>query len=78
MFPLIHGNAENIPLPDNTFDVAISEYGASGWCDPTLWIPEAARLLRASSGSTGPMGARTPATDRADDQAAPRLRLPDR
>jgi SAM-dependent methyltransferase len=46
VFPLIHGNAENVPLPDATFDVAISEYGASSWCDPTLWIPEAARLLR--------------------------------
>lgn len=46
-FPLIHGNAETVPLPDNSFDIAISEYGASSWCDPTLWIPEAARLLRA-------------------------------
>jgi len=47
VFPLIHGNAEKVPLPDNSFDIAISEYGASSWCDPTLWIPEAARLLRA-------------------------------
>lgn len=45
-FPLIHGSAENVPLPDESFDVAISEHGASGWCDPHLWIPEAARLLR--------------------------------
>lgn len=45
-FPLIHGNAERVPLPDGSFDVAISEYGASSWCDPALWIPEAARLLR--------------------------------
>ncbi len=45
-FPLIHGNAESVPLPDASFDVAISEYGASIWCDPYLWIPEAARLLR--------------------------------
>lgn len=34
-------------MPDATFDVAISEYCASSWCDPTRWIPEAARLLRA-------------------------------
>ncbi|TDW86776.1 class I SAM-dependent methyltransferase [Kribbella sp. VKM Ac-2566] len=47
VFPLIHGNAEDVPLPDATFDVAISEYGASSWCDPAVWIPEAARLLRA-------------------------------
>src|SRR3982074_3645061 len=24
----------------------VSEYGASIWCDPYRWIPEAARLLR--------------------------------
>ena len=42
----IEANAETVPLPDGSFDVAISEYGASLWCDPYLWIPEAARLLR--------------------------------
>jgi SAM-dependent methyltransferase len=35
-----------VPLPDASFDLAISEYGASLWCDPYAWIPEAARLLR--------------------------------
>lgn len=45
-FPLMHGNAEAVPLPDASFDLAISEYGASIWCDPYSWIPEAARLLR--------------------------------
>jgi SAM-dependent methyltransferase len=45
-FPLIHGNAETVPLPDSSFDFAISEYGASIWADPYRWIPEAARLLR--------------------------------
>jgi SAM-dependent methyltransferase len=45
-FPLIHGNAEKVGFPDGSFDVAISEYGASIWCDPYRWIPEAARLLR--------------------------------
>src|SRR5207302_5088315 len=45
-FPLIHGDAEHVPLPDAGFDLAISEYGASIWCDPYRWIPEAARLLR--------------------------------
>ncbi len=45
-FPLIHGNAEQVPLADGSFDLAISEYGASLWCDPYLWVPEAARLLR--------------------------------
>jgi SAM-dependent methyltransferase len=45
-FPLVHGNAEQTPFPDASFDVAVSEYGASMWCDPYRWIPEAARLLR--------------------------------
>ena len=45
-FPFIHGNAEAVPCPDGSFDVAISEYGAAIWCDPYVWIPEAARLLR--------------------------------
>jgi SAM-dependent methyltransferase len=45
-FPLLHGNAEEVPFPDASFDIAISEYGASIWCDPYRWIPEAARLLR--------------------------------
>lgn len=45
-FPLIEASAEDVPLPDAQFDLAISEYGASIWCDPYAWIPEAARLLR--------------------------------
>jgi SAM-dependent methyltransferase len=45
-FPLIHASAEDVPLPDASFDLAFSEYGASLWCDPYRWIPEAARLLR--------------------------------
>jgi len=45
-FPLIEGVAESVPLPDASFDLAVSEYGASIWADPNLWIPEAARLLR--------------------------------
>ena len=45
-FPLHHGNAEQTPFDDDSFDLAISEYGASIWCDPRVWIPEAARILR--------------------------------
>jgi SAM-dependent methyltransferase len=45
-FPLVEAAAEDVPLPDAAFDLAISEYGASIWADPYLWIPEAARLLR--------------------------------
>ncbi|ONK11328.1 class I SAM-dependent methyltransferase [Streptomyces sp. MP131-18] len=44
-FPLVLGNAEQVPYEDGSFDLAISEFGASLWCDPHRWIPEAARLL---------------------------------
>ena len=43
---LVEANAEATGLPVASFDLAISEYGASIWCDPYKWIPEAARLLR--------------------------------
>ena len=46
-FPLVHGNAESVPYPDESFDFAISEYGACLWADPHRWVPEAARILRA-------------------------------
>jgi len=45
-FPLIEASAEDVPLPDASFDLAFSEYGASIWCDPYKWLPEAFRLLR--------------------------------
>lgn len=45
-FPLVQASAEDVPFPDASFDIAFSEYGPTIWCDPHLWIPEAARLLR--------------------------------
>ncbi|MEO8291305.1 MAG: class I SAM-dependent methyltransferase [Gaiellaceae bacterium] len=45
-FPLLEASAEDVPLASESFDLAISEYGASIWADPYRWIPEAARLLR--------------------------------
>lgn len=42
----IHGNAEAVPYPDESFDFAVSEYGVAIWADPFKWVPEAARLLR--------------------------------
>jgi SAM-dependent methyltransferase len=45
-FPLVEAFAEDVPLPDASFDLVVSEYGASIWADPYRWIPEAARLLR--------------------------------
>jgi SAM-dependent methyltransferase len=45
-FPLVQAPGEAVPLPDSSFDLAFSEYGASLWADPQKWIAEAARLLR--------------------------------
>jgi len=45
-FPLIQAIGEDVPLPDDAFDIVHSEYGAAIWADPYKWIPEAARLLR--------------------------------
>jgi SAM-dependent methyltransferase len=45
-FPLVEAAGESVPLPDASFDLALSEYGASLWADPEKWVREAARLLR--------------------------------
>src|SRR5215469_16307094 len=45
-FPLVQADAERVPLGAGCAGLVISEYGASVWCDPYRWIPEAARLLR--------------------------------
>lgn len=43
-FPFVDAPGERVPLPDASFDLAVSEFGASLWADPALWVPEAARL----------------------------------
>lgn len=45
-FPLIAANAEQLVFDDESFDLAVSEYGTSLWCNPRRWLPEAHRLLR--------------------------------
>ena len=37
---------KQVPFDDDSFDLAVSEYGASVWCNPRRWLPEAYRLLR--------------------------------
>jgi SAM-dependent methyltransferase len=46
VFPLVEADAEAVPVRDGSFDLVVSEYGASVWCDPDRWVAEAARLLR--------------------------------
>jgi SAM-dependent methyltransferase len=45
-FPLVEATAEDVPFAAASFDLVVSEYGASVWCDPARWVAEAARLLR--------------------------------
>ncbi|HEY3551313.1 MAG TPA: class I SAM-dependent methyltransferase [Gaiellaceae bacterium] len=45
-FPLIHAAAEDVPLPDASFDVIFSDHGALSWGDPSRVVPEVGRLLR--------------------------------
>jgi ubiquinone/menaquinone biosynthesis C-methylase UbiE len=45
-FPLVHASAEAPPLPEGSFDLVFSEYGAAIWCDPYDWVAQAYRLLR--------------------------------
>jgi SAM-dependent methyltransferase len=45
-FPLIHASAEDVPLPDASFDIVFCDHGAMNFADPYRTVPEAARLLR--------------------------------
>jgi SAM-dependent methyltransferase len=45
-FPLVHASAEEVPLPNASFDVVFCDHGALSWADPYRVVPEAARLLR--------------------------------
>ena len=45
-FPLVHASAEDVPLPDASFDIVFCDYGAMTFTDPYASVPEAARLLR--------------------------------
>ena len=45
-FPLVHASAEEVPLPDESFDIVFSDHGALSWADPHIVVPEVARVLR--------------------------------
>jgi len=46
-FDLVHGNCEELPFADSSFDFVISEYGAAIWCQPERWLREAFRVTKA-------------------------------
>jgi len=45
-FPLVHASAEDVPLPDASFDIVFCDHGAMSFAEPDRTVPEAARLLR--------------------------------
>ena len=45
-FPLVHASAEEVPLPDGSFDIVFCDHGGMTFGDPYRTVPEAARLLR--------------------------------
>ncbi|MFL5674271.1 MAG: class I SAM-dependent methyltransferase [Chloroflexota bacterium] len=45
-FPLVEASAEDVPLPDASFDVVFCDHGAMTFADPYRTVPEVARLLR--------------------------------
>jgi SAM-dependent methyltransferase len=46
-FPLVHADAERVPLRDGRFDIVFADHGAFSFADPYRTVPESARLLRA-------------------------------
>ncbi len=44
--PLIAAPAERTPFPDASFDLVLSDYGATTFADPFRTVPEVARVLR--------------------------------
>ena len=45
-FPLVEASAEDVPLPDASFDIVFCDHGAMTFADPYRTVPEVARLLR--------------------------------
>jgi len=45
-FPIIQADAQRVPFAPARFDLVLSEHGVAAWCDPELWVSEAARILR--------------------------------
>ncbi|MDQ4143776.1 MAG: methyltransferase domain-containing protein [Actinomycetota bacterium] len=57
--PLVQSPAETVPFPDASFDIVLSDYGATHFADPYEVIPECSRVLRTGGvlafSTTGPL-----------------------
>lgn len=45
-FPLVRGDAEELPFADASFDLVFCDHGVMGFADPYRTVPEVARVLR--------------------------------
>jgi SAM-dependent methyltransferase len=45
-FSLVRANVEELPFADATFDLVFCDHGAVAFTDPTVTVPEVARVLR--------------------------------
>jgi ubiquinone/menaquinone biosynthesis C-methylase UbiE len=45
-YPLVQASAEELPFPDERFDLVFCDHGATSFTDPHITVPEAARVLR--------------------------------
>jgi ubiquinone/menaquinone biosynthesis C-methylase UbiE len=45
-YPLVRGDAEELPFADGSFDLVFCDHGATSFTDPHRTIPEAGRVLR--------------------------------
>jgi SAM-dependent methyltransferase len=74
-FPLVHAPADDVPLPDASFDIVFSDHGAFSWGDPYSVTPEARRLLRSGGLLAFNVGSPFDALCWDDDTDAPSDRL---
>jgi SAM-dependent methyltransferase len=47
-YPLVQAAAEQLPFPDECFDLVCCDHGGLSWAPPDIALPEAARVLRRS------------------------------
>ena len=44
--PLVHGDAECLPFPDESFDVVFCDHGATVFAPPEATVPEVSRIVK--------------------------------
>jgi SAM-dependent methyltransferase len=74
-FPLVRGDAEELPFADGSFDLVFCDHGGTSFTDPHRTIPEAARVLRPGGRLVFNIATPFIAVCRGEDDAPPGPRL---